>query len=111
MKLFLGGISMQYTNFRTFNSAVNFYHSTSKLKLTGPIRDQLNRAALSIALNLAEGRGRATRKDQIRFFNISLSSARECQAILLIAGLEGTQYWDLLDITAAQIYKLMKSAG
>ena len=102
---------MLYRNFRTFNSAANFYQAVLKLKLTGPIRDQLHRAALSIALNLAEGRGRRTKKDQCRFFNIALSSARECQAILILADLQNTSDWELLDITCAQIYKLIRVAG
>jgi four helix bundle protein len=98
-------------NFRTFDSSVNFYHNIQKLKLTGTMRDQLHRAALSIALNLAEGRGRHTTIDQKRFFNIALASARECQAILLIAGLKESNHWALLDKTTAQIYRLIESAG
>ncbi|MBX7138295.1 MAG: four helix bundle protein, partial [Oligoflexia bacterium] len=42
------------------------------------------RATLSIALNLAEGRGKPTRKDQLRFFSIAFGSVRECQAILIL---------------------------
>jgi len=98
-------------NFRTFDSAVNFYQRTLKLKFTGTMRDQLQRAALSIALNLAEGRGRHSTADQKRFFNIALASARECQAILLIAGMKESDDWKQLDKAAAQIYQLIKFAG
>jgi four helix bundle protein len=98
-------------NFRTFDSAVNFYQRTQQLKLTGIMRDQLHRSALSIALNLAEGRGRHSVTEQKRFFNIALASARECQAILLIAGMKESDDWKQLDKAAAQIYQLIKFAG
>ena len=65
-----------------------FFRSTQNLKLCGALREQLNRAASSIALNLAEGRGKPTVKDQLRFFHIAMGSVRECQAILELAALE-----------------------
>lgn len=40
--------------------------------------DQLRRAALSIANNIAEGSGKESKKEKAYFFNNSLHSAREC---------------------------------
>ena len=65
-------------DFRTYQLAVRFYHLSAKLNLKGALRSQLDRAASSIALNLAEGRGRRTLKDQKRFFDIAVGSVREC---------------------------------
>jgi len=67
------------------------------------------RAASSIALNLAEGRGRGTKTDQKRFFQIAMGSVRECQAILALAELEASHTWKLLDSVAAQLYRLLRS--
>ena len=45
-------------------------------------RDQLERAGDSIALNIAEGNGKFSRKDRARFFQIAHGSALECAACL-----------------------------
>ena len=96
--------------FRTFDLAVSFYRMSATMKMKGPLRDQFARAALSIPLNLSEGRGRATRKDQVRFFQIALGSARECQALVTIANLTDTEAWKLLDSLAGHLYKLIRNA-
>ena len=96
--------------FRTFEIAVQFYRLSVTLPLRGAIREQLNRAALSVPLNLAEGRGKPTVKDQLQFFHIAFGSIRECQAILTIADLQGSEAWKLLDSLAAHLYRLIKNS-
>lgn len=98
-------------NFRAFNSAVEFYRLAQGLRLKGHLKDQLDRASLSIALNLAEGRARRTTKEQKRFFNIAFGSLREVQAILVILGLENSEEWKVLDKVAAQLYRLIQNSG
>ena len=46
------------------------------------LRDQLERASLSIALNIAEGAGRCTPPERKRHFIIAQGSTYECAAIL-----------------------------
>jgi four helix bundle protein len=46
----------------------------------GDIKDQLDRASNSIALNIAEGNGKFSPKDRCRFFDIAHGSALECAA-------------------------------
>src|SRR5271170_5613162 len=55
----------------------------------GEVKDQLDRASTSIALNIAEGNGKYTLKDRCRFFDIAHGSALECAAgldVLLAKG-------------------------
>lgn len=55
----------------------------------GFLADQLNRAALSIATNLAEGNGRFTKADRRNFFIISRGSAQECVPLLELSRRRG----------------------
>lgn len=48
----------------------------------GEIKDQLDRASISIPLNVAEGNGKYSRKDRCRFFDTAQSSALEFAAAL-----------------------------
>jgi len=48
----------------------------------GDVKDQLDRAATSIPLNIAEGNGKYTPKDRCRFFDTAHGSALECAAAL-----------------------------
>ena len=46
----------------------------------GDVKDQLDRASTSIALNIAEGNGKYSSKDRCRFFDVAHSSALVCAA-------------------------------
>jgi four helix bundle protein len=53
------------------------------------LTDQLNRAALSISTNLAEGNGRFTKADRRHFFTIARGSTQECVPLLDVARRQG----------------------
>ena len=48
----------------------------------GFLSDQLNRASLSIAANIAEGNARFTKPDRRNFFIISRGSIQECVLLM-----------------------------
>ena len=96
-------------NFRTFQISVSFYQVCKKIKLPAHLKDKLNRASSSISLNLAEGYGKATYKDQRKFFHIAMGSLREIQAILILANLEKTKVYCHADYLGASLYKLINS--
>ena len=94
-------------NFRTYNLAVTFYKQSQNIKLQGPMRDQFQRASLSVVLNLAEGSAKPTPKDRRKFYRIALGSLRETQSILTL-----TNHQTLLkqsDSLGAHLYKLCKN--
>jgi|SRR5687768_6053691 len=49
------------------------------------LRSQITRAAMSIPANIAEGRGKRSDKEQVRFLRISAGSAYELEAHLTMA--------------------------
>ena len=46
---------------------------------------QLNRAAVSVPTNLAEGSARISKKDQAHFTHVAYSSLMECMNLLMLA--------------------------
>ena len=91
-------------NFRTYELAIEFYHSCSHLKLKAPLKDQFERATLSIPLNLAEGSAKPTAKDRRKFYRIALGSLRETQCIIRL--IDNKSLEKQADKLAAYLYKL-----
>ena len=65
--------------------AVNRAAKTSRGSADAELRNQMKRAATSIPANIAEGRGKGSDKEQVRFLRISAGSAYELEAHLTIA--------------------------
>lgn len=53
------------------------------------LRDQFERAALSIALNVAEGAARMSGRERRRFYEIARGSAAECGALIAVLQARG----------------------
>jgi four helix bundle protein len=95
--------------FRTLDLAVEFYKKSEELKLVGNLRDQLTRAASSIALNLSEGNAKRTEKEKKRYYHTAYASCQECKTILRLAGIKDDPILDQADKLSAYIYNLLKS--
>ncbi len=78
-----------FENLDVYNKAVDFADEICEFTKDFPkgnyyLTDQLNRAALSISTNIAEGNGRYHKADRRNFFRIARGSAFECIPILEI---------------------------
>ncbi len=79
-----------FENLSVYQKAIDFSEQITNLTENFPrgyyfLTDQLNRAALGIATNLAEGNGRFTKADRKNFFTIARASAQECIPLLELA--------------------------
>ena len=80
-----------FRKYDVYQDAIEFAVKMYKLTADFPVEEkynlvsQLNRAAVSIASNIAEGAGRSTAKDFNRFLSMALGSANECETLLVIA--------------------------
>jgi four helix bundle protein len=87
-------MAFMFENLEVYQKAVDFADEAAALTEGFPrgygfLVDQLNRAALSIATNLAEGNGRFTIADRRNFFTIARGSTQECVPLVEIARRRG----------------------
>jgi len=99
--------TMSLHDLRVFKLSTELYHECQKLRLPYHLKSQLSRASSSITLNIAEGTGKRTHKDQRRFFYIAYGSTKETIAILTLAKITSPSLLDLADHTAASLYNLI----
>jgi four helix bundle protein len=83
-----------FENLQVYQKAIDMADQLAALTESFPrgyyfLTDQLNRAGLSIATNLAEGNGRFTKPDRRNFFTIARGSVQECVPILEICRRRG----------------------
>jgi four helix bundle protein len=74
----------------------------------GDVKDQLDRASNSIALNIAEGNGKYAPKDRCRFFDIAHGSALECAAGLDILVAKGKLTQDQIRPGKESLQKIVR---
>ena len=83
-------MAFMFENLEVYQKAVDFADKACALTESFPrgyyfLSNQLNRAALSVATNLAEGNGRFTKADRKNFFTIARGSTQECVPLLELA--------------------------
>jgi four helix bundle protein len=87
------------------------FHYTIPFKCF-PIRDQIQRAALSVMNNIAEGFGRKSQKERLRFFEIASASCYKIENMTyLIENLELLSKDQILHIRnlTVVVYKMLVS--
>jgi four helix bundle protein len=95
--------------FRTLELAIEFYEVVENLKVKGHMRDQLIRAASSIALNLSEGNAKSSVKEKKRYYQTAYASLKECEVIFRLIKTKDEKLAGLTNHLGASLYKLMKS--
>jgi four helix bundle protein len=78
---------MSLHDFELYQLAIEFLRLANDMLQRLPrgyseLKDQLNRAALSVVLNTAEGAGKYSRAEQKRHYAIARGSAFECCAVV-----------------------------
>lgn len=96
-----------FRNLRAWRSAQAFIRDVYAVTAEFPVDErfgltqQLRRAAVSIASNIAEGCGRDTDADMARFLTIATGSASECESQIVttrsLGMLDGAQARKLID--------------
>ena len=97
------------TKFRSYQLAVQFYRLAQHQKAPGFLKNQLLRAASSIALNLSEGSAKSSPNDRKRFYEIALASTRECEAIVELLEPQAQRLEKPIDVLARHVYKLVRA--
>ncbi|MEX0329917.1 MAG: four helix bundle protein [Puniceicoccaceae bacterium] len=79
-------VEFNHEKLKVYRDSILFVNKLNQIldsqKSRTPIRDQIERASISIPLNIAEGNGKFTPRDKCRFFDIARGSAMECAACL-----------------------------
>lgn len=95
--------------FRTLDLAVEFSKQACRLEYKGHLKEQLQRASSSIALNLSEGNAKGSAKEKRNFFHTAYGSLRECQTIFKLMEMNDTHLLKQADELGACLYKLVNS--
>ncbi len=113
-------MSFSHERLDVYRASLEFLSQSSSIIESLPrgrsdLVDQLDRAATSIVLNIAEGAGKFAKRDKRRFYQIAMGSVTECAAILdICAGLrviDGPRYAEgkaILERILAMLVKLCK---
>ncbi|MHB0945598.1 MAG: four helix bundle protein [Sedimentisphaerales bacterium] len=71
---------------------------------------QMRRAAVSIPANIAEGFGKSSIKDKMRFLEISKGSLEECRYYLILAGELGYCESNVMMANLEEVAKLLNAS-
>lgn len=98
----------------SYDFAIEMYKITSKFPLNEQygLTQQLRRASTSISANIAEGTGRGSNPDFLRFLYNALGSVKECENFLMMSkdlGYLSTSEFGELNSRSEKIGKMLNS--
>lgn len=96
-------------NFRTLDLAVEFHDEVAALNVQGHLRDQIVRAASSIALNLTEGNAKFSAKEKRRYYQVAYGSLKECETALRMLKIKDQPINQTANHLGGALYKLVRS--
>ena len=103
-----------FRNYKVWQESINYATQIYKVTATLPyfekkgLCDQLQRAAVSVASNIAEGAARPSDADFAHFLDLSLGSAYEVETQLMIAHNVGYLNSDLYDDLLSVVVQIEK---
>lgn len=95
--------------FRTLELAIEFYRMGQTVQMPKHLREQFDRAASSVSLNLAEGNAKYSYKDKSRIYQIANGSLCECETILRLVGIEDEKYLSLSKHLGVSMHRLIRA--
>jgi four helix bundle protein len=103
----------QFENLLVYQKAIDFADEVCQFTSRfdrgfGFLANQLNRAALSISTNLAEGNGRFTKAHRRNFFTIARGSLQECVPLLELARRRGQLSGELQSQLKARLEEISR---
>lgn len=102
-----------YENLKVYQLAEDYYSCIHKFlknnrELEAYVRSQLGRASLSIALNIAEGSAKFSKKDRRNFYVTARGSAFECSSVIRILFREGEITAELNDTSLGLLDRISR---
>jgi four helix bundle protein len=113
-------VAKSYRDLKVWQSAMQLAQSTYGILTDFPRREaqgliwQLQRAAVSVPSNIAEGHARNSTKEYLHFLSIALGSLAELETQIILASrlrfLSDTKAGELLDV-AADVGKMLRTSA
>ena len=106
-------ITFDFENLEVYKKSIDFINRVYKVTKMFPkeevfgLTSQFRRAAISIALNIAEGSGRFKKLEKRRFYEIARASVFECVPIIEVSKTQGY----MSEVEWKELYEMCAELG